>query len=107
MQREFDRAAQPLPETGADGPTVGEMLEEVIDLVTGFGVVLLPAFLIAVPGVILFVLLPAILLLVAAAIPVVVAAAVLVPPYLLVRALRRVSSARAPAFPARHGERAS
>lgn len=66
-------------------PTLGEMLEELIDLGTGFGVALLPALLLAVPGIILFVVLPAILLL-PLVLPLVVIAA---PPYLLARWLRR------------------
>jgi hypothetical protein len=43
------------------------MLEELIDLSTGLGVALLPLLVLAVPGIVLFVLLPAILLLVLAA----------------------------------------
>jgi hypothetical protein len=64
------------------------MLEEVMDLSTGLGVALMPVLLLAVPGIVLFVLLPAILLLVLAA------------PFLaigaLIAALRRLSGAIAP-----------
>ena len=61
------------------------MLEELIDLGAGFGVALLPALLLAVPGIILFVVLPALLLL-PLALPLVVIAA---PPFLVARWLRR------------------
>ena len=43
------------------------MLEELIDLSAGVGVALLPVLLLSVPGIILFVVLPAILLLALAA----------------------------------------
>ena len=66
-------------------PTFGEMLEELMDLGAGLGVALMPVLLLAMPGIILFVVLPAILLLALAA-PLVVIAA---PPYLLARWLRR------------------
>jgi hypothetical protein len=70
-------------------PTFGEMLEEVIDLTVGAGVALLPVLLLAVPGIILFVVLPAILLLALLAPLAVVAAVIAAPPYLLARWLRR------------------
>ena len=60
-------------------PTAGEMLEEILDLLTGLGILLLPLLLLAIPGLIL--LLPLALL----AIPFVILAA----PILLIRALRR------------------
>jgi len=60
-------------------PTVGEMLSEVLDLLTGLGVMLLPVIILAVPCLIL--LLPLALL----AIPPVLLAL----PYLLFRAVRR------------------
>jgi hypothetical protein len=60
-------------------PTVGEMLSEVIDLLTGLGVMLLPVLILAVPCLIL--LLPLVVL----AIP----PALLALPFLLFRALRR------------------
>jgi hypothetical protein len=66
-----------------DKPTSGEMLEEVLDLITGLGVLLLPLLLLAIPGMVL--LLPLAVL----AIPFLLLAAILTPPYLLVRALRR------------------
>jgi hypothetical protein len=70
-------------------PTFGEMLEELIDLSVGLGVALLPLLLLSVPGIILFVVLPAILLL-ALAVPLAAIGAVLAaPPYLLARWLRR------------------
>jgi hypothetical protein len=64
-------------------PTGGEMLEELLGLVTGLGVLLLPMILLAIPGIVL--LLPLALL----AIPPAIVAAILAPPYLLSRALRR------------------
>ena len=60
-------------------PTAGEMIAEVLDLVAGFGVMLLPALLLALPGLIL--LLPLALL----ALPLAVIAA----PFVLVHYLRR------------------
>lgn len=57
----------------------GEMLEELHDLVTGLGILLLPLMLLAIPGLIL--LLP----LVIPAIPL----AILAVPFLLIRAVRR------------------
>ena len=75
----FTKAPQP------SRPTFGEMLGEVIDLSVGVGVGLLPLLLLAVPGMVLFVVLPAILLL-ALAVPVVAIGAVIAaPPYLLSR----------------------
>lgn len=73
--------------TYADRPTLVEMLEEVLDLSAGLGIVLLPLFLTALPGAIL--VLPAVLLLAAAAVPVVIGAAILAPPYLIIRFFRR------------------
>jgi hypothetical protein len=65
------------------------MLEELIDLSAGAGVALLPVLLLAVPGIILFVVLPAILLLAVAVPLAVIGALVAGPPYLLARWLRR------------------
>ena len=62
-----------------DTATAGEMLGEILDLVTGLGVMLLPALLLAVPGLIL--LLPLALL----ALPLVILAA----PFVLIHYLRR------------------
>jgi hypothetical protein len=64
------------------------MLEELMDLNVGIGVALMPALLLAMPGIILFVVLPAILLLAVAA-PFAVIGALIAGPYLLVRRLRR------------------
>jgi hypothetical protein len=72
------------------------MLEELMDLSAGFGVALLPALLLAIPGIILFVVLPALLLLPFA----VVGALLAAPPYLLARWLRRRRT-RTPTPPAR------
>jgi Flp pilus assembly protein TadB len=79
-----DDARTPQPQNS----TFGEMLEELIDLSAGFGVALMPVLLLAVPGIILFVVLPAILLLALAA-PLAVIGAVIATPYLLARRLRR------------------
>jgi hypothetical protein len=65
------------------------MLEEVIDLSAGLGVALLPVLLLSVPGIILFVVLPAILLLALAAPLAVLGAVIAAPPYLVARWLRR------------------
>ncbi len=67
----------------ADAPTATEMLWEVVDLAGGLGVILLPLFILAVPGAIL--LLP----LVVPAIALGLVAGVAAAPYLLVRAIRR------------------
>ncbi len=71
-------------------PTTNELLWEVADLAGGAAVMLLPMLLLAVPGIILFVALPALVLLAVAAAPVVVVGAILVPTYLLVRLVRRL-----------------
>jgi hypothetical protein len=65
------------------------MLEELIDLSAGVGVALLPLLLLAVPGIILFVVLPAVLVLALAAPLAAIAAVIAAPPYLLARWLRR------------------
>ena len=65
------------------------MLEELIDLSVGLGVALLPLLLLAVPGNILFVVLPAILLLALAAPLAAIGAVIAVPSYLTTRWLRR------------------
>ena len=70
-------------------PTVAEMLGELIDLSVGFVVVALPLLLLALPGIILFVVLPAILLLALAAPLAAIGALIAAPPYLLARWLRR------------------
>jgi hypothetical protein len=76
----------PTPEPSQS--TSGEMLEELIDLTTGFGVAFMPALLLAMPGIVLCVVLPAILL-VALAAPLAVIGAVIAGPFLLARRLRR------------------
>lgn len=75
--------------TYADRPTIVGMLEEVLDLSAGLGILLLPLLITAVPGVLLMLLVPAVLLLAAAAVPVAIVGAILAPPYLLVRSVRR------------------
>ena len=88
---------QPAPHTpharddqAGGAPATGrEMLWEVIELAGGFGAMLMPLLLLAVPGIALFVVLPAALVLLVAAIPVTIAAAAVGLPYLLVRAIRR------------------
>jgi hypothetical protein len=67
----------------SDAPTVGEIVEEVIGLVTGLGIMLLPAMILAIPGIVL--LLPLALL----ALPFAAAGAVIAPVYLLVTRIRR------------------
>jgi Flp pilus assembly protein TadB len=80
-----DDARTPQP----SNPTFGEMLEELTDLSVGLGVALLPILLLSVPGIILFVVLPAILLLALAAPLAVIGAVIAGPPYLVARWLRR------------------
>ena len=72
-----------------DEPTVGEIVEEVTGLVTGLGVMLLPALIFAIPGLVL--LLPLVLL----ALPLVVVGALLAPIYLVATRGRRRARARA------------
>jgi Flp pilus assembly protein TadB len=81
--RDDARTAQP-PHS-----TFREMLEELIDLSAGLGAVLLPLLLLAVPGIILFAVLPAILLLALVAPLAVIGGVIAVPPYLVARWLRR------------------
>jgi hypothetical protein len=64
-------------------PSVGEMIEEVLNLVTGLGVMLLPVLILAVPALVL--LAPLLLL----ALPLVLAGAVFAPVYLVIRVARR------------------
>jgi Flp pilus assembly protein TadB len=75
-------------------PSFAEMLGEIVNLTAGLAIVLLPLWIIAIPGVILILVLPAVLLLVAVAVPALVVGAVLAPPFLVVRAVRRKRSAR-------------
>jgi hypothetical protein len=72
-----------------EGPTVGDMLLEVLDLGGGLAIVLLPLFVLSVPGLFLLFVVPAVLLGAVVAVPVIVVAAIVTPPILLVRALRR------------------
>ena len=65
------------------------MLEEAIGLGAGLVVGLLPLLLLSVPGIILFVVLPAVLLLALAVPLVAIGAVIAVPPYLLARRRRR------------------
>ena len=67
-------------------PTTGDMLSEILDLITGLGVMLLPALILAVPGLVL--LLPLALL----ALPLVLLAA----PFVLIHYLRRFMRPRKP-----------
>jgi hypothetical protein len=78
-----------------ESPGFLEMLGEIVNLSAGVGIMLLPLFTIAVPGVILMLILPALLLALVAAAPVVIAGAILGPPYLLVRLVRRRQRSRA------------
>jgi hypothetical protein len=61
-------------------PTVSEMLEEILDVTTGVGVMLLPMLILVMPA-LLLVVVPAIVLLA----PLALGAAVLAVPYLLLR----------------------
>jgi purine-cytosine permease-like protein len=72
------------------------MLEAVIDCGGGLVVGLLPALVLAVPGIIVFVVLPAIVLLAVAVPLAVIGAVIAIPPYLLARWQRRRRSARRP-----------
>ena len=71
--------------TTPDRPTTTQIVEEILDLSVGFGVALMPALILAVPGIILFVVLPGLLLLPFA----IVGALIIGPPYLLLRAVLR------------------
>jgi len=93
---------KPTPEPSQS--TFGEMLEELIDLSTGFGVAMMPVLLLAMPGIVLCVVLPAILLLALAA-PLAVIGAVIAGPFLLARRLRR-RPRRTDTPPAVHAETA-
>jgi hypothetical protein len=76
-------------DTAPDRPTLAEIVEELVDLTAGLGVMLLPLLILAVPGIILFVVLPGLLLLAVAAPVAVLGAVILAPPYLIVRFFRR------------------
>ena len=97
-QRDDARPPQPSP------PTLGEILEDTINLTVGLGIALLPLLLLAVPGIILFVVLPAILLLALALPLAALGAAIAVPPYLLARwrrSRRRRTASRPVGLPQR------
>ena len=68
--------------------TTSEMLWEVTELAGGAAVMLMPMLLLAVPGILVFVVLPGLVLLAVVAAPVVVAGAILAPTYLLARLVR-------------------
>ena len=72
-------------------PTTSEMVWEVTELAGGAAVMFLPLLLLAVPGILLFAVLPGLVLLA----PVVVAGAILGPVYLLIRLVRRLLRRRA------------
>ena len=72
-----------------DRPSTTDMLWETLDLGAGLGIVMLPLFILSLPGLILFFIAPAVALLAVAAIPVALLAALIAPPYLVVRAVRR------------------
>jgi hypothetical protein len=67
----------------SDTPTVGEIAEEVLGIVTGVGLILLPALPLAIPALVL--LLPLALL----ALPLVLLGAVIAPVYFLATRRRR------------------
>jgi len=92
---------KPTPPTSTD-LTFREMLEEVMDLTVGLGVGLLPLLLLAVPGIILFVVLPAIVLLLPLAALAAAGAVIAGPPYLLARLLRSATSSWSRASAARN-----
>ena len=91
MQRASDRSADPHhgEATRTERPTPGDMLGEVIDLSGGLAVVLLPLCVTALPGILVFIIAPALLVLAVVAAPVALAAALVGPPYLLYRLVRR------------------
>jgi hypothetical protein len=64
-------------------PAAGRMLEEIVDLSAGLGILLLPMSALMAPGLLLFFVLPAALL----ALPFVLLAALVLPPVLLARKL--------------------
>ena len=73
------------PPTGGDAShTLSSLVGEVVDLTAGFSVMVLPFALTAIPGLVLFVLLPLAAIAALAAIPLALAA----PPYLLLRRIR-------------------
>jgi hypothetical protein len=88
----FTSTATPRDDARSPQPprsTFGEMLGELIDLSAGFAVALLPLFLLSVPAIILFFVLPVMLLLALAVPLAAIGAAIAAPPYLLARWLGR------------------
>jgi hypothetical protein len=67
-----------------------DSVAEALDVTAGVGILLLPLLTIALPGVILFLVVPVAALALAASVPVLVAGAILVPPYLVVRVVLRL-----------------
>jgi hypothetical protein len=82
---------RPVPDAS---PAISEMLWAFADIAGGAAVMLLPLLLLAVPGIIVFVVLPGLVLLAVAGAPVVVAGAILTPTYLLTRLVRRLVATR-------------
>ena len=82
-------ATDRVPAPDAGRPGVLQMMEEVVDLTAGLGVMLLPLLAISLPGVLLFFVLPGVLLAAVAAVMGALFAAMALPPYLLVRTVRR------------------
>jgi Flp pilus assembly protein TadB len=78
-----------IPPTEDQRPGLLDMLGEVVDLSAGLGIMLLPLLATALPGVLLFFVLPAVLVAALVAVPVALLAAVAVPAGLLVRSVRR------------------
>ena len=79
---------RPVEAIDAGSPTAGDILWEIVDAIGGLSVMLLPLLLLAVPGIALFLVLPALLVLAVVAVPALAAAAIVVPSYLLIRAVR-------------------
>jgi uncharacterized membrane protein len=74
----------------AMAPTIGEMLGEVVDLLGGAVVGLLPFILLSVPGLVLFVVAPAVAIGVLVLVPVLAGAIVAVPLLAFVRVARGI-----------------
>ncbi len=83
-----------VPASDAHPEGLLDMIREVVDLTAGLGILLLPLLATALPGVILFFVLPAVLLLALVAVPVALVAAVAVPAGLLARSVGRRRRAR-------------
>jgi Flp pilus assembly protein TadB len=70
-------------------PSFAEIIGEVVNLIAGLTVVLLPLWIICLPGVFLILVVPLLLLGLVVAVPALLVGAVVGPPFLIVRALRR------------------